>query len=216
MYKKGDISIRDSRPIDTIDEFDFLKDYYFENEDTLIIPLNVDHIDALLDVAQNEEVWTYFLDKGIGSDQFNQYCLSAINNRKKEKEYPFVIFDKRSMAYAGMTRLYDYQKELRVIKMGHTWFGKPYWGTQLNTHCKYLLFNFIFEELGLERIGFGVHSQNKRSTKALQKLGCIQEGLLRNYLPNLYEDGRVDLLLFSILKSEWSSRVKSLHKNELG
>lgn len=195
--------------------FDFLEDYILENEHVKISPLQHDHIEKLLSVANDIEVWQYFLEQGKGEHALNEYCSKAIEKRSIKKEYPFVIFDKRINEYAGMTRLYDLHEELGIVKVGHTWIGKAFWGTKLNKQCKFLLFEFIFEYLGLERIGFGVHGRNLRSIIALKSIGCMQEGLLRGYLPNPIENERIDLLLFSILKRDWDSEVKKMLKDKL-
>ena len=196
-------------------QFDFAKEYVFENEVVKISPLVILHIEKLKSISQDEEIWTYFLEKGMGDEYFSNYCMTAIHNRAHGKEYPFVIFDKRVNSYAGMTRLYDFHPELGVIKMGHTWIGKDFWGTNLNKHCKFLLCEFIFEELDLERIGFGVHGQNLRSIQALSSIGCDQEGVLRNFLPSIYDTQRVDLFLFSLLKWDWNSKIKAMLEMKL-
>ncbi len=198
-----------------IHPFDFDQNYVFENEMIKIVPLEVRHIEKLQKAAQNEEVWTYFLENGLGTAVFTDYCLTAVDHRQQNKEYPFVIFDKRRNEYAGMTRLYDYHHRLGTIKMGHTWIGKDYWGTKLNKHCKFLLFDFIFNTLGLERIGFGVHGHNLRSVHSLKNIGCIQEGVLRNFLTDDRNGNRVDLLLFSMLQREWNSSIKASLKAKL-
>ena len=77
----------------------------------------------------------------------------------------------------------------------------------MNQQCKYLLFEFAFKEMRMERIGFGVHEENIISCKALEKIGCQQEGTLRSFLPKVDSDGRADLLLFSILKKEWENQL---------
>lgn len=194
---------------------DFSKDYILENEAVKLIPLNVIHINDLIGISSEKEVWTYFLDKGLGQEKLSKYCLSAIRKRQQKEEYPFVIFDKRVSKYAGMTRMYNYDRQIGVIKVGHTWLGKAFWGTQLNKHCKFLMFEFIFEIINAERIGFGVHAQNARSINALLSIGCEQEGVLRNFLPSLDNNNRIDLLLFSIIKPDWLSNVKKMMQEEL-
>lgn len=195
--------------------FDFVQDYSLENEVAILSPLNKKNIKELVGISEEAEIWTFFLEKGHGEEQLNNYCHKALANRVVEKEYPFIIYDKRKNKYAGMTRLYDFNRELQGIKVGHTFLGKDFWSTQLNQHCKFLLFEFIFDQLGLERVGFGVHGQNTRSIKALKNIGCVQEGRLRNFLPMLSEEGRVDLFLFSLLSIEWKSSVKAMLQRKL-
>ncbi len=188
---------------------DFSKDYTLENNRVRLSPLQLMHLNALVSIANDKDVWTYFLENGLGFNNLKSYVQSAILKRINQDEYPFIIFDKQTHQYAGMTRLYDFNPELATIKIGHTWYGKQFWGTGLNKHCKFLLFQFCFESLEVARIGFGVHGENLRSIYALKNIGCQQEGRLRSFLKKVEGIGRTDLLLFSLLKEEWLGGVKN-------
>jgi len=94
------------------------------------------------------------------------------------------------------------------VKIGHTWIGKEFQGTGLNKACKYLLFEFLFEKLGFERIGFGASALNVRSIKAMESVGCTIEGKLRDFLPIKDANERVNIVLLSILKKEWLNKTK--------
>ena len=108
-----------------------------------------------------------------------------------------------------MTRLYEWSETLKTIKLGHTWYGTKFQGTGINKHCKYLLFEFIFEHLAVARVGFGVHAENLRSLGALKSVGVTKEGVLRDYLPGLSGEGRSDLILLSLLREEWLENGKT-------
>ncbi len=190
------------------ENFDCSKKYILENERVRLQRLSLNDVEALAKIANAPEIWIYFLEDGLGKENFNQYINSAIQKLDQGKEYPFLVFDKLKNEVAGMTRFYDYIPEIQTIKIGHTWYGTTFQGTGINKQVKYLLFEFAFEKLGVERIGFGVHSENLRSITALKKVGCTQEGVLRNFLKSTKGEGRVDLLHFSILKEEWFNTIK--------
>lgn len=189
--------------------FEYSKDYTLEDQQVKLSPLKMEHVKSLLDISNESDLWTYFLEKGNGVENLSKYIQSTIHNRKLEKEYPFIIFDKIKKEFAGTTRFYDYIKDLKSIKLGHTWIGENFRGTRLNKHCKYLLFEFAFEELEVERIGFGAHIENKSSISAMKSVGCKEEGVLRNFIPALNGIGRADIILLSILKDEWLNIIKS-------
>ncbi|MEB8346775.1 GNAT family protein [Flavobacteriaceae bacterium KMM 6898] len=130
-------------------------------------------------------------------------------------EYPFVIKDLRLNEYAGVTRIYDLNNELKILKIGHTWIGERFQGTGLNKNCKYLLFEFLFDELKIERIGFGASSENIKSINAMKGIGCKQEGILRSFMPGINGKDRVDIVLMSILKNEWTSKIKEDLKRKI-
>lgn len=194
---------------------DFSKDYVLENNVVRLTPLREEHFESLLDIYDDAEIWIYFIDKAYDFESFKLYVKSALKKRAIGKEYPFVVFDKRKNKYAGLTRLYDYSVELNTIRIGHTWYGCGFRGTGLNKHCKYLLFQFIFETLELERIGLGAYIDNDISVAAMKSVGCKQEGVLRNMFPSINGKGRTDAILMSILKSEWNQSIKLELKNKL-
>lgn len=191
------------------------KKYILEDDYVLLSPLEAKHILPIHNIALDPEIWTYFLEKGQGGQQYDEYIINALTQQKLEKEYPFVIFDKVSQQYAGMTRFYDYSSDLQTIKLGHTWYGKEFRGSGINKHCKYLLFEFAFEKLKVERIGFGAYATNTISLNAMRSVGCKQEGVLRNLFPALDGNGRTDCALFSILQDDWFTTTKSELKNKL-
>ena len=192
-------------------DFDFSKDYILEDDFVKLSPLGVEHIEELAELSMDKSIWTFFLENGNGIKNLTNYIQTAIHNRKKRTEYPFVVFDKTQNLYAGTTRLYNLITDLGCLKLGHTWYGKAFQGTGLNKHCKYLLFEFAFEQVGAIRIGFGVNAENIRSIKALESVGCTKEGVLRDFLPQVNGEGRTDLILLSLLKKEWEESVKRKH-----
>lgn len=187
---------------------DFTKDYILEDDVVKLVPLAEMHIEELRDISREENLWTYFLGKSNGRERFPDYVREAIMQRTNKKEYPFAVYDKIKMRFAGSTRFFDYSKELNVIRLGHTWYGRDFRGTGLNKHCKYLLFEFAFEKLGLERIGLGAHAENIVSIAAMKKVGCMQEGTIRNLFPSIDGAGRANAELFGVLREEWLDRLK--------
>lgn len=186
--------------------FDFSKKYILENDFVKLSPLKKKHLEGLLQISDDPTIWKYLFEKGRKKKHLKNYVQKALQNRKTRKEYPFIIFDKKNKSIAGTTRIYEVNSKWKTLKIGHTWYGKDFRGTGLNQQSKSLLFEFAFEKMQIERIGFGVHDENIISVKALKKIGCQQEGVLRSFLPKVEGDGRADILLFSILKNEWENK----------
>lgn len=195
--------------------FDYHENYILENHRVRLEPLNEHHIEELSDWAKEPGIWTYFLGRSNGAADFEHYVLDAIHFREKKKEYPFAIYDKAKSKYAGCTRFFDYQSDLKVIRLGYTWYGSDFRGTGINKNCKYLMFQFAFEELNLERVGLGAHIENTISIAAMKSVGCIEEGRIRNAFPSIKIDGRADAILLGILKDEWFRTKKEILKNKL-
>ncbi|MDT0605458.1 GNAT family N-acetyltransferase [Croceitalea rosinachiae] len=194
---------------------DFGFDYVLENDRVRLEPLRIDHLSALKNISREENIWTYFLGRSNGQENFESYILDAIDCRKKEKEYSFAVFDKEKNSYAGSTRFFEISDELNTIRLGYTWYGKGFRGTGLNKNCKYLLFEFAFERLKAERIGLGAHEENIVSIAAMKTIGCTEEGRIRNLFPSIDNHGRSDAILLGILKKEWHEEVKHKLKTTL-
>lgn len=188
--------------------FDLSKDYVLENDCVLLRPLQGSDCEHLRHFSQNQpEIWTYSLQKAAGEDNLKMYLEFAVKARERGTEYPFIVFDKKQQAYAGSTRFYDIQLQHQTLQLGFTWYGKEFQGTGLNKHCKFLLLQFAFEAIGMERVEFRADINNKRSIAAMKSIGCVEEGVLRSHA-NKMEGGRRDSIILSILKDEWFNTVK--------
>ena len=196
-------------------EFEFDENYILEDDCVLLRPLTTEDSVNLLAFSLHEpEIWTYSLITASGEENLKKYIHAAVSARALHKEYPFIVFDKRTKQYAGSTRFYDIQLSHKTLQLGYTWYGRQFWGTGLNKHCKYLLLQFAFEQMGIERVEFRADNNNKRSIAAMKSIGCLEEGVLRGN--TIKADGtRRDSIVLSILKTEWEREVKEKLKEKL-
>ncbi|MEA9413254.1 GNAT family protein [Flavobacterium sp. PL02] len=195
-------------------KFDYKADYILEDETVLLRPLKADDFKYLLDFSINEpEIWEFNMGGANGEENLLKYIDNAISQREKEKEYPFIIFDKRTNEYVGSTRFYNIVLEMNTIEIGYTWYGKKYQGTGINKNCKYLMFDFAFDKLGIVRIGLGANSKNMRSINAMKGVGCTEEGILRSRSFD-QKGNRIDAIILSILRNEWDEIWKARLKDK--
>jgi len=196
-------------------DFDFNVDYILENEVVQLRPLTENDLQHLLPFAINEpEIWKYSLVQAHGEEKLRNYIQIALRERANKKEYAFIVLDKRSGKYAGSTRFYDIQIENETLQLGYTWYGKDFQGTGLNKNCKFLMLQFAFETMQMERVEFRADSRNDRSIAAMKSLGCRIDGVLRKNLPTA-DYGRRDSVVLSILKDEWFGGVKTNLMNKI-
>jgi RimJ/RimL family protein N-acetyltransferase len=194
----------------------FPQDVILEDEMVLLRPLQVTDVKNLLDISINEpETWEYSLVRANGKENLENYIQIAIKARENKTEFPFIVLDKKSGKYAGSSRFYDINLAFKTLQLGYTWYGKDFRGTGLNKHCKYLLLQFAFETLGMERVEFRADNNNQRSIAAMKSIGCKVEGVLRSHMPTLGSDIRRDSIVLSILKKEWFDTVKENLKEKL-
>jgi RimJ/RimL family protein N-acetyltransferase len=187
--------------------FNFDHDYILENERVLLRPLIKSDLENLSAFSLEEpELWNYSLTPADGLKNLKSYMEMAIAGRANKTAYPFIVFDKFRQKYAGSTRFYDFQAGHLSTQLGYTWYGKAFQGTGLNKQCKYLLLEFAFEKLDLERVEFRADALNARSIAAMKSIGCVEEGILRSNCKSV--NGRRDSIILSILKNEWFASVK--------
>ncbi|MES2425393.1 MAG: GNAT family protein [Bacteroidota bacterium] len=183
-------------------------EYTLEDDSVLLRPLQLADVPNLLTISVNEpETWDYSSKSAAGEEALKAYITEALAARDAGTEYPFIVYDKITQAYAGSTRFYDIQAKNDTLQLGYTWYGKDFRGTGLNKHCKFLLLQFAFETLDAERVEFRADNRNQRSIAAMKSIGCTIEGVIRNHMP-LSDGTRRDSIILSILKNEWYSSVK--------
>ena len=198
------------------DNFNFSDTIILEDDFVQLRSLQESDVDNLLEISINEpETWKYSLVGADGKENLINYIQSAIKARESQKEFPFIVFDKKSQKYAGSTRFYDINLQYKTLQLGYTWYGSAFRGTGLNKHCKFLLLQFAFENLGLERVEFRADNNNERSIAAMKSIGCKVEGVLRSHMPTSDKNVRRDSIVLSILKSEWFDDVKENLKKKL-
>lgn len=188
--------------------FDFSSPIILEDHRVLLRPLTPTDVDNLLYFSLNEPtIWKYSLIQANSEENLKNYIDIALKAKQEKKEYPFIVFDKLNNKYAGSTRFYDIQLNNQSLQLGFTWYGSEFQGTGLNKHCKYLLLEYAFEKMNMERVEFRADNANERSIAAMKSIGCKVEGVLRSH--GLKPDGsRRDSIVLSILKEEWESSVK--------
>jgi RimJ/RimL family protein N-acetyltransferase len=65
-----------------------------------------------------------------------------------------------------------------------------------------LLLRYAFETLGTIRVQFKADVRNKRSWRAIERIGAKREGILRNHF--ILQDGIIrDSVFYGIVESEW-------------
>jgi len=196
--------------------FDFNQKIILEDQKVLLRPLESSDFEYLLPFSINEpNLWKYSLVPANGRDNLQNYMAIALCARENKTEYPFIIFDKVKGQYAGSTRFYDINFELKTLQLGYTWYGTAFQGTGLNKHCKFLLLQFAFENLNMERVEFRADANNERSIAAMKSIGCKVDGILRSNMPMFQSEARRDSIVLSILRNEWFDGVKEKISNQL-
>ena len=88
--------------------------------------------------------------------------------------------------------------------------SSAFWGTGVFEEAAELVLAFAFEQLGVHRLEARAVATNARGTRALKKLGAVQEGLLRR---SFLKDGEyLDQALFAIVEDDWRASRRIPHR----
>ncbi|WP_313641349.1 GNAT family N-acetyltransferase [Paenibacillus sp.] len=175
-----------------------------------LVPMDESHVEGLVRVLKNPNIWEFTWRKITSDEQVQDLITTAFANQKNGSQIPFVIIEKASGQIIGTTRIMHPDLIHRSAEIGCTWISPEYWRTSVNTEGKSLLLHYCFEELELIRVEFTVVKTNLRSQRAVERLGAVKEGVLRQH--RIRSDGSIhDNVVFSILDKEWPSVKENLH-----
>ena len=165
--------------------------------------MNMEDIEVLYNLVQkNPNLWTYMVRKMDNLGDMEKLVIEALKNFDKGIELPFTVIDKVSNTIIGSTRLYDISFDRRTVELGSTFYDKSVQKTSINTECKFLLLKHAFEQLNMVRVQIKTDIQNVGAQRAIERIGGVKEGILRN--ERMLHNGRIrDAVLYSITNNEW-------------
>jgi len=176
-----------------------------------LLPLEESHLEELLAAASDKRIWEFYPGDWSQPEKFLKVYKGTLALREKGLEYSFVIYHKAQRKIIGSTRLMDIAKYDKRLEIGGTWLMPEYWATAINFDCKLALLTFSFETLKVNRVQLKTQHNNLRSRKAIEKIGGIYEGVIRQHI--LKDDGSYrSSAYFSILSEEWEAVKAKLEK----
>jgi RimJ/RimL family protein N-acetyltransferase len=163
-------------------------------------PLSETHIAGLAAIGLNDDIWRWMPYGFLRSkDDIRNWVRDLLN---RTTDVPFAVIHLASGRVAGATRYMDIHPKDYALEVGGTWYGVEFQRTAVNTEAKYLLLRHAFEDLKCVRIQIKTDLRNERSQKAIERIGAVREGVLRNnmIMPDGYYRSSV---YYSILNNEW-------------
>lgn len=175
-------------------------------------PLAEHHSHDLWEAGADPSIWEFMLygERRTEAD-IHEWVLDILSRRQRLGDVPFAVILLASGKAVGATRYMNIVPKDRGLEIGGTWYGVPYQRTAVNTECKYLLLRHAFETLGVIRVQLKTDARNVRSQRAIERIGAVKEGVLRNHM--VLPDGRIrDSVFYSILDREWPDVKKRLEE----
>lgn len=134
-------------------------------------PLKQEDYDNLLRAASDPMIW----EQHPQSDRWKPEVFKKHFDESLNSQGCVVIIDRKTSEIIGSTRFYDYSKENSTITIGYTFLARKYWGGVYNRELKKLVVNYSLEFV--KACLFQVGLNNKRSQKAMERLGAIKTGI---------------------------------------
>ncbi len=173
-----------------------------QNERILLRPVIPADLDALTAISADPEMWVWFTHDLSDPAIMNRWLSDAITEASGGSRIAFTVVEKTSGSVAGCTSFGNFSERDMRAEIGWTFLGKDFRGRGINRDMKYLILEYGFENLGLERIESKTDVLNIPARKGLEKSGMKEEGILRSHTL-MTGQRRRDTIFYSILRSEW-------------
>lgn len=178
-----------------------------------------DHVGELLSAATEARGTFGYTYVPSDLNSMATYVEQALEAQRSGTQTPYVTRDLRTGRVVGATRFYDLEywdwshslpsshvERTRpgpdTVSIGHTWLAPSAQRSPINTEAKLMMLTHAFETWHVRTVRLQTDARNERSRRAIERIGCRLDGIIRAERPAI--DGTVrDTALFSLLSSEW-------------
>ena len=157
---------------------------------------------ALLALVTPPEVSRYISPPPATVPTFERFIARARAQQAVGAAAIYVVTLQGSDSPIGLFQIRQLEPNFRTAEWGFA-LGSAFWGTGLFEECADLVLAFAFGVLGAHRVEARAAVRNGRGNRALQKLGAVQEGVLRQAF--LCGGEYVDQILYAIVEDDWRS-----------
>lgn len=170
-------------------------------------PLRVDHVPALFEAGDEEDIWRWTRPRPEGLAGYEAYVRRALDAQVAGDQLPFVV-KRPDGEVVGTTRYAHLDRDHCSLEIGYTWYGKGARRTAVNTEAKYLLIGHAFS-IGAIRVWLQTDITNERSQRAIERIGAKRDGELRS--ERLRPDGsHRTSVVYSVVQPEWPETRRHL------
>ncbi|MBV9673158.1 MAG: GNAT family N-acetyltransferase [Verrucomicrobia bacterium] len=142
--------------------------------------------------------WLPWVDRTVTPEDSLAFVRGSLARRAISSGYDYgMIAGGRIVGVVGFNVI---DRNHRNATIGY-WLNSLYTGQGLMTVAVRTLIRYGFDELGLNRIQIHVATGNRPSQRICERLGLVQEGILRE--AEWLNDRFVNLVVNSVLRSEW-------------
>lgn len=128
------------------------------------------------------------------------YCLGTY---REKNSYQWGIEVKETRELIGNISVVRMDEEVDSAELGYV-IGRRFWGQGYTAEAAQKVIEFLFKEVGANRISARHDTNNPNSGKVMKKIGMQYEGTYRQADHN--NQGIVDCAVYSILREEWKNK----------
>ena len=136
-------------------------------------PLRADDYDVLYAVAADPEIWA----QHPASDRHEPSVFRRFFDEGLASSGALIEFDAGTVAAIGSSRYAAYDAARRQVEIGWTFLARSHWGGRYNGEMKQLMLQHAFRVV--ERVLFRIGAGNRRSQRAVEKVGGVRIGTER-------------------------------------
>ena len=173
-----------------------------ETDRLILRPFKINDAQRVYELLADGEIGKHigYLPDPYNLDDAQTWLSSHEEQIKNKTGLPFAMTDKQTGDIIGSISLSSISKEHRHAELGY-WLAKAYWNNGFTTEAARALLDYAFENYDLLRIHAHHIATNTASKRVLEKLGMIEEGLLRQHIN--HRGKQSDIIIRAILKHEW-------------
>jgi RimJ/RimL family protein N-acetyltransferase len=170
------------------------------NDRVTLRELRVSDAPSLYAMLSTSEVRRYMAAPPPDVAGFERFIGWAQAERRKGRYMCFGVVPKGYDVAIGILQVRQIDPGFTMAEWGAA-LGSPFWGTGVFEAAAGLLFDFLFETLGVHRLEARAAVQNGRANGAARKVGAVPEGVARQGM--VCQGQYHDQLMWSTLAEDW-------------
>ena len=169
-------------------------------EQVMLRELRASDAASLFALLTTEEVARFISPPPTTVEGFERFIAWTLRQRAAGTYACFAVTLHGYDTAIGIFQIREIEPGFGTAEWGFA-IGSAFWGTGVFQEGAELVLDFAFETLGVHRLEARAAVLNGRGNGALQKIGAVQEGLLRKSF--LRNGEYLDQVLYAIIDDDW-------------
>ena len=159
---------------------------------------------VVLENLEQLKLWMPWAKDDYSIDSAREFIKANLTEYAKNGSFSASIILEET--FVGGVGFHNLDLKNKSAHVGY-WLAKEAQGKGIMTRCCRVLFDYLFDDLGLNRIQINCNIENVKSRAIPERLGFRLEGIHRQ-VEWLNEEFR-DWAIYAMLAEEWENQVRS-------